>query len=118
MEMTMDRIRRASLLCAIMSSVAACASLPRGPAVFGGEYFYNFEYAVLTPDGSKARWCVHGDMSKAELLATDTSQPWGTSHVVVEGTLGPTGHYGNLGSCERVLTVTKILNVSDMKGRE
>ena len=110
--------RRTSLLAGVALSVSACASLPSGPRVYGGEYFYNFENAVFTPDGTNARWCIQGDMSQAELPAADASGPWGTSHVVVQGTLGPAGHYGSLGSCERVLAVTKILKVSDMKGRE
>ena len=110
------RACRAALMLAVTLSMAACASTPRGPVVYSGEYFYNFENAVLTPDDTDVRWCVQGDMSKAELPAEDASGRWGTSHVVVRGTLGPSGHYGNLGSCERVLSVTKILKVSDMKG--
>jgi hypothetical protein len=33
--------------------------------IFRGEYFYNFENAVLTPDGKDEAWCIDGDMSKA-----------------------------------------------------
>lgn len=106
------------LVCVAVLLVAACASVPSGQAAYSGEYFYNFENAVFTPDGKEARWCIRGDMSMAELPAADVSGPWGTSHVVVQGTLGPLGHYGNLGSCERELVVAKILKVSDMKGRE
>jgi hypothetical protein len=38
--------------------------------------------------------------------------------VVVRGVLGPPGHYGNLGRCERVLEVTAIVSVRDKRGRE
>lgn len=81
-------------------------------AIYNGEYFYNFENAVFTPDGTRERWCIEGDMSRAE-----RPDGWGTSYVVVQGTLGPEGSYGSLGTCKRVLKVKKLIKVSNMRGR-
>ena len=96
--------------------VAGCASLPQDPT-YSGEYFYNFENAYLTPDGKSEEWCLDGDMSKAELPSKDENGRWGTSHVVLRGKLGPEGHFGQLGMCERVLTVTSIVKITNMRGR-
>ena len=98
--------------------ITACTSVPTAQT-YSGKYFYNFEWASFFPDGEKdVRWCVEGDMSRAELPGTPQSGPWGTSHVVVEGSLGPLGSYGNLGACKRILTVTKIVKITDMRGQE
>ena len=101
-------------LCVLsLALCAGCASLPASTHTYTGEYFYNFENAVLTPIGTRERWCLNGDMSKAEL-----PEGWGTSQVTVQGTLGPKGRYGNLGSCTRVLTVTRLLSVDAMRNRK
>jgi hypothetical protein len=108
-------------LATVLLAVAIAAGCASSPAydTYSGEYFYNFEWASFFPDGNEEeRWCVKGDMSEAELPATHVSGPWGTSHVVVQGTVGPLGSYGNLGACKRVLTVTKLIKVSNMRGRE
>ena len=97
--------------------LAGCPSLSQD-STYSGEYFYNFENAYLTPDGKSEEWCLDGDMSKAELPAKDPNGPWGTSHVVVRGKLGPEGHFGQLGMCERVLTVTSVVRVTNMRGRQ
>lgn len=97
---------------------AGCASAPVGET-YTGEYFYNFEWASFFPGGNlDERWCVEGDMSRAELPAMGEVGPWGWSRVVVQGTLGPLGSYGNLGACKRILTVTKLVKVSNMRGPE
>ena len=86
------------------------------PGTYSGEYFYNFEFSSLFPDTNKdERWCVQGDMSKAELPAKDSQGPWGFTQVVVQGTLGPVGSYGNLGACKRVLKVSKLISFSHMR---
>jgi hypothetical protein len=86
------------------------------PAVYSGQYFYNFENANFTLDGADECWVVKGDMAKAELPAkTEGSVPWGTAHVVVRGVLGPAGHYGNLGACTHMLKVLELLEVTDKK---
>ncbi len=85
------------------------------PTVYSGQYFYNFENAYFTLDGAKECWAIQGKMTSAELPAKKGSAPWGTSHVVVRGVLGPVGHYGNLGGCTHVLKVLEILEVTDKK---
>jgi hypothetical protein len=103
----------ASLAVLLSVLCMGCASTSSSADTYSGEYFYNFEFAYLTPTGKSEQWCISGDMSKAEL-----SERWGTSNVTVQGTLGPEGSYGNLGVCKRVLTVTKLVKVSNMRGRE
>jgi uncharacterized protein YceK len=102
------------LMIALLFSLTGCASVGTKVDTYSGEYFYNFEYAYLTPDGSNEQWCLKGDMSRAELPAKGAE---GTTHVTVQGILGPRGSYGNLGVCKRILTVTKLVNVSDMRGK-
>jgi hypothetical protein len=85
------------------------------PATFSGEYFYNFENAVFTLNGSAECWAVKGDMSKAELPATHPSGPWGWTTVVLRAVVGPKGRFGNLGSCSRTIEVIEVLKVSNMR---
>jgi hypothetical protein len=86
--------------------------------VYSGEYFYNFENSHFTPDGKDERWCINaGLMEKAMLPAKDDIGQWGKSHVVVRGKLGPLGNYGGLGTCKRVLGVTHIIEIKNMRGR-
>jgi hypothetical protein len=99
------------LLCPLL--LGACASFPKSGGTYAGTYFYNFESAVLTPQGTHDRWCIKGDLSSAELPGG-----WGTAEVVVQGTVGPVGHYGNLGSCQRVITVTKLLEVRNQRSTQ
>ncbi len=52
-------------LAALALGVAASWASP-GPTTHRGEYFYNFENAYFTVDGSeKECWASKGDMSKA-----------------------------------------------------
>jgi len=105
--------RRTSLVVLLSALCVGCATTSNGAGTYSGEYFYNFEFAYLTPADQNEQWCISGDMSRAEL-----PERWGASHVTVQGTLGPEGSYGNLGVCKRVLTVTKLVKVSNMRGRE
>ena len=98
--------------------IAAPASASPGPITYRGEYFYNFENAYFTAEGSKECWVLKGDMSKAELPSPDKSHPWGTSTVVLRGTLGPRGKFGNLGACTHTITVIEVVEVSNMRRRE
>lgn len=108
----------AILTMVICTSLTACSSGSTKDPAYGGEYFYNFENAIFTPDGKKEDWCVSGiSMQKAELPAKDASGPWGTSHVVLRGRLGPRGSYGGLGRCKHVLTVTEIVEITNMRGQ-
>jgi hypothetical protein len=105
-----------ALLIMIGISTAACeSSLTKDPS-YSGEYFYNFENAIFTPDGKEEDWCLTGlSMQKAELPAQDVSGSWGTSHVVLRGKLGPRGNYGGFGRCKHILTVTEIVEVANMR---
>jgi len=78
---------------------------------YKGDYFYNFENAVFTPEGTEERWAVEGDMSVVERRRHDGSSGWGTSTVTVLGSLSPKGQFGNLGSCSRILKVIKVVKV-------
>jgi hypothetical protein len=101
----------------IGASLTACASVPTKNPAYSGEYFYNFENAIFTPDGKAEDWCLSGiSMQKAELPAKDAGGPWGTSHVVLRGKLGPMGSYGGLGRCKHVLNVTEIVEITNMRG--
>lgn len=92
---------------------AGCKTVPSETAIYSGEYFYNFEFAYLAPDGEDERWCIDGGMAEAEL-----PERWGTTYVVIEGRLGPIGSYGNLGVCKRILAVTRLISVKNKRGRE
>src|SRR4051794_29341965 len=108
----------AVLAMVIGTSLVACASGPTKDPAYSGEYFYNFENAIFTPDGKEEDWCLSGlSMQKAELPAKDANGPWGTSHVVLRGKLGPRGSYGGLGRCKHVLTVTEIVEITNMRGQ-
>ena len=98
--------------------VTSAVSAPPAARIYRGEYFYNFENAYFTLSGSKECWALKGDMSKAELPSPDKSPPWGTSNVVLKGTLGPAGRFGNLGACTHVFTVLEVMDVSNMRQRK
>lgn len=99
--------------------LAACELNVLKDPVYRGEYFYNFENAIFTVDKTNEDWCLAGvSMQDAEIPAKDASGPWGTSHVVLRGKLGPRGSYGSLGRCKHVLTVTEILEITNMRGQD
>lgn len=107
----MTAARRFQVLALLLAATTGAAA--KDEIAYSGEYFYNFEFAYLTPDGKSEQWCIKGDMSRAE-----RPDRWGTSRVIVEGTLGPEGRYGNLGVCKRILTVSRLVKVVNMRGRE
>jgi hypothetical protein len=102
---------------ALITAPGWTSSASKDP-IFRGKYFYNFENSYLTPDGKDEAWCINSDMSKAMLPANSRREKWGTSYVVVRGKLGPEGSFGGLGRCKRVLEVTEIIEVKNMRGRE
>lgn len=108
---------RLILAAMILLSSAALADAPR-PSIYRGEYFYNFENAHFTREGSQECWVVDGDLGKAELPSLDDSPPWGTATVTLKGILGPRGHFGNLGACKHVLKLIEIVEITNMKRRE
>ncbi len=96
--------RRVWLLISI--TLTGCAATSTPVSTYAGTYLYNVEFAYLTPQGKSEWWCVEGDMSSAEL-----PERWGASDVVVKGVVGPPGHYGNRGACDRIIKVAKLVEV-------
>jgi hypothetical protein len=106
-------------LVVLLVAIGACTTHPDPDPTYGGEYFYNFESSYFTPDGKSQEWCIDaGTMRQAMLPAKDANGRWGTSHIEVRGKLGPEGKYGALGRCSRILVVTELVTVSNMRGRE
>ncbi|WP_454832684.1 hypothetical protein [Pseudoxanthomonas wuyuanensis] len=98
-------------------AVTGCASTPVPGNVYRGEYFYNFETAAFTPDGSSEPWCVNSAKLKdAEVPANGSpGGPWGTADIVVRGTLSPEGNYCNLGAYKRFLEITEVISISNKR---
>ena len=114
-----SRCHSLAFMVLVIAVVAACATKPPKEPLYSGEYFYNFENSYLIAEGNSDAWCINaGRMEQAMLPARDGQGPWGRSHVVVRGKLGPRGSYGGLGRCKHVLEVTEIVEVSNMRGRE
>lgn len=100
--------------------VATGATVPNStPQLYRGEYFYNFETASFTPEGSGEAWCVDSAKLKdAELPADGNSGGrWGTADIVVFGVLSPEGHYCNLGASRHFLDITKVVEISNRRKR-
>jgi len=89
------------------------------PQLYRGEYFYNFESAAFTPEGSSEAWCVDSAKLKdAELPANANSGgASGTADVVVFGVLSAEGHYCNLGASKHFLDITKVVEIRNRKRR-
>jgi hypothetical protein len=98
-------------------AVSGCATNPVPADVYRGEYFYNFETAAFTPEGSTERWCVNSaKLKEAELPANGSpGGPWGTADIVVRGTLSPEGNYCNLGAYKRFLEITEVVSISNQR---
>ena len=98
-------------------AVSGCATSPVPVDVYRGEYFYNFETAAFTPEGSTERWCVNSaKLKEAELPAKGSpGGPWGTADIVVRGTLSPEGNYCNLGAYKRFLEITEVVSISNRR---
>lgn len=114
----MTRAKTFVALAFAFCTISGFGSTTSDDPIYRGEYFYNFENSYLTPDGKNEQWCINSDMSKAMLPAKNPGGRWGTSYVVVRGKLGPEGSFGGLGRCKRVLEVTEILEVKNMRGRD
>ena len=83
---------RVALWVVLSATALPLSAVSVADPIFSGEYFYNFENSLLTPDGKKEEWCIDPRlMTRAMLPAKDGNGPWGTSHVVVRGQLGPPG---------------------------
>jgi len=110
-------MRRLLLVVSVM--IASCASVAPKSSIYRGEYFYNFESASFTPDGSSEPWCVNSAKLKdAELPSDGTPErAWGTAQVVVRGVLSPRGKYCNLGAYKHFLEITDVIDISNRQRR-
>jgi len=90
--------------------LAGCAaSMER---TYRGEYFLNFENSVLTPEDGGPRLCVRSPQLAERLGAQGATV---RAKVAVRGQVSGKGHYCGLGAYERVLTVTEIVDISDVR---
>lgn len=110
-------MRRLLLLVGVM--IAGCASVAPKSSIYRGKYFYNFESASFTPDGSSESWCVNSAKLKdAELPSGDAPEgAWGTAQVVIRGVLSPRGKYCNLGAYKHFLEITEVIDISGRQRR-
>jgi len=97
-------------LCALAAT--GCVSMER---TYRGEYFLNFESSTLTPESGGAPLCVRSPQLAERLESQGATV---RAHVIVRGRLSEQGHYCNLGAYKRLLTVTEILDVSDVRARD
>jgi len=106
-----------SLMVLCLAALTGCATTSVPGDVYRGEYFYNFETAAFTPEGSSERWCVNSAKLKdAEVSANGSpGGPWGTADIVVRGTLSPEGSYCNLGAYKRFLEITEVISISNKR---
>ncbi len=93
---------------AICISLCACVA-HSATQTYHGRYEYNFEDAVFTPSGSNEQWCTVGNMMKAEVPLTYGSAEMGKTDVIVRGTVGPKGRFGNLGVCTREIKIIDVV---------
>jgi hypothetical protein len=108
---------RGSLPIAVVILLAGCASVPRGDGIYRGEYFYNFETSVFTPEGGKDAWCVNSaSLTDVELPANGApGGPSGKADVVIRGVLSPAGSYCNMGAYKHFLDVKEVISVTNRR---
>jgi hypothetical protein len=89
------------------------------PRQYRGEYFYNFETASFTPEGSSEAWCVNSAQLKDAELPADANGGGvsGTADIVVLGVLSAQGHYCNLGASKHFLDITEVIEIRNRKKR-
>jgi hypothetical protein len=115
----MKRLLAAAVVASTLVVVAVADAPSSSPQLYRGEYFYNFETAAFTSEGSKEAWCVNSAKLKdAELPATaDSGETSGTADVVVFGVLSAEGRYCNLGASKHFLDITKVVEIRNRKRR-
>jgi hypothetical protein len=115
----MKRLLAATIAFSTLVVFAGADAPSAGPKQYRGEYFYNFETAAFTPEGSSEAWCVNSAKLKDAELPADASGPGvsGTADVVVLGVLSPQGHYCNLGASKHFLDITEVVEIRNRKRR-
>jgi len=115
----MKRLLAAAVALSSLVIVAGAEAPSPAPQLYRGEYFYNFETAAFTPEGSSEAWCVNSARLKdAELPANaNIGGTSGTADIVVLGVLSAEGHYCNLGASKHFLDITKVVEIRNRKRR-
>jgi hypothetical protein len=115
----MKRLLAAAVVVSTLVVVAGAEAPSSTPQLYRGAYFYNFETAAFTLEGSEEAWCVNSAKLKdAELPVTaDGGRVAGTADVVVLGVLSPEGHYCNLGASKHFLDITQVVEIRNQKMR-
>lgn len=115
----MKRSLAATIALSTLCVVAGADAPSPVPKQYRGEYFYNFETAAFTPEGSSEAWCVNSAKLKDAELPSDSNGGGvsGTADVVVLGVLSPEGHYCNLGASKHFLDITNVIEIRNRKKR-
>jgi len=115
----MKRLIAATVVLSALAVTAGTKVPSATPQQYRGEYFYNFETASFTPEGSSEAWCVNSAKLKDAELPNDASGggPSGTADIVVQGVLSAEGHYCNLGAFKHFLDITKVVEIRNRKRR-
>jgi hypothetical protein len=101
---------------ALCTLLAACVTPASKDLVYRGEYFDNFEHHIFTPNGTEEDWCVDTySLRKGTLPVMDEGAQAVSAQVVFRGKIGPEDDDGGRGLCYRVLAVTEILEVTNVR---
>jgi hypothetical protein len=97
--------------------ISGCSGVVPKSSIYHGEYFYNFESASFTPEGSSESWCVNSAKFKDAELPSDGAPEGasGTAKVIVRGMLSPPGKYCNLGAYKHFLEITEVIDISNRR---
>jgi hypothetical protein len=115
----MKRLLAATIAFSTLVAFAGAEAPTSAPKQYRGEYFYNFETAAFTPEGSGEAWCVNSAKLKDAELPADANGGGvsGTADIVVLGVLSAPGHYCNLGASKHFLDITKVIEIRNRKRR-
>ena len=87
-------------------------ALPDGS--FQGHYSAGFEVSAFRPCGADESWWTSGDLQPVfDAMPDSVPVGYGTVFVHWRGDLSGKGQYGHLGSYERELTVTQVLEARE-----
>ena len=110
-------MKRAFLAGLMALALSACVNAAPGPDTFTGVWNWGFETSSFTTTrGAGPYWLVATGDTQQQLTAplhpagSPWGSPWGRVAIVVEGTLSPPGHYGQMGAYSRQLTVTRVID--------
>lgn len=96
-------------------ALAACASHPAATSQtqrYSGTLDWGFETSSFRTDDGQGPYWLSSDTVWNQVVAplrTSGHGPWGRVHLVVEGVLSPSGAYGQMGSYQHELKVTRVI---------